>query len=416
MTKPTTQRRRVSTANERALTTAYLARLINEQIPRRTRASSQAVSGVERYNRSLEIISREGSVSGYPMFGVPRGTKFMGRRNVDRHNGHALFMGLEIEGAPLRTTVNQLSTYLQSINDTPSSERIFGLKTDGSLAHGYNCELYTARATLSCLRNHVEQIMANMADKMHTNPTIDLSALGGDTSGAQECDLRQYGMHCHVGWQTMGLTLQNPDYQRAPIELLRTGYVLTALFRHINTLARKIGGRPRTRWCQGTKSTSIRSLVEASHQRGAINTFTGHGTVEFRFGRGKYDYQHTVGYVELAHAMFNFASRLVADNLDHLAVCGCNNITQISGFYSTQVRDWYNSADLMVWSREREKMQRKAINIMFYDFVVEHKNRYEVLSGLVDAYYQGAGRHFIRAIPEALVEPEVTVELVEEAC
>ena len=224
-------------------------------------------------------------------------------------------------------------------------------------------------------------------------------------------------MHCHIGWQSLGLSLNDSNYstQDSQATIARTGYVLTALFRHLNTLARKIGGRPCTRWCQGAKTVSIKSLVEASYQRGAINTFTRHGTVEFRFGRGKYDYQHTVGYIELCHAMFKLASQIVTENLDHLAVCTSTSLDL--QWTNSNALAFYQQGSFMVWSKEREKIQRKAINIMFHDYVLDNKQHYEVLAQMVDAYYQGEGKHFIKPIAEVLVEQvQAEPEVVEEAC
>ena len=411
----TSSRRRVSTANERNLTLNYLAGLIDNQLQvRRTPPTPFAVSQ-EDYRRSQQIIGSEGSVITLRFFGVPRTTKYMGRRVVDRHNNHAMFMGLEIEGAPLRSQQSALNDYLNSQADLPENRRIFGIKTDSSLICGYNCELYTARATLSMLRNNVASIMENMADKMHTNPTMDLMAAATSSAPTSQDQLKQYGMHCHIGWQCLGLRLNEPNYVSPDVTIARTGYVLTALFRHLNTIARKIGGRPKTRWCVGAKSSSIRSLVDASHQRGAINTFTGHGTVEFRFGRGKFDYQHTVGYIELCHAMFKLASQIVAENLDHMAVCTASSLDL--QWHNHHAQDFYAQGAFMVWSKEREKLQRKAMNIMFHDYVLDNKQHYEVLAQLVDAYYQGEGKHFIEPIAEALVEQvQPEQELAEEAC
>ena len=410
-----TSSRRVSTANERNLTLNYLAGLIDNQLQvRRTPPSPFAISQ-EDYRRSQQILRSEGSVTTLHFFGVPRTTKYMGRRVVDRHNNHAMFMGLEIEGAPLYSQQSALNEYLNSQADLPENRRIFGIKTDGSLISGYNCELYTARATLSLLRNHVASIMENMADKMHTNPTMDLMAAATSSAPTSQDQLKQYGMHCHIGWQCLGLSLNDPNYNSSDVTIARTGYVLTALFRHLNTLARKIGGRPKTRWCVGAKSTSIRSLVDASHQRGAINTFTRHGTVEFRFGRGKFDYQHTVGYIELCHAMFKLASQIVAEDLDHMAVCTSSSLDL--QWYNPHAQDFYAQGAFMVWSKEREKLQRKAINIMFHNYVLDNKQHYEVLAQMVDAYYQGEGKHFIKPIAEALVEQvQPEQELAEEAC
>lgn len=416
----TSSRRRVSTANERNLTLNYLAGLIDNQLQVRRTSTSPFSVTPEDYRRSQQIIGGEGSVSNLLFFQVPRETKFMGRRAVDRHNNRAMFMGLEIEGAPLQSQQQALHTYLCQQADLPANQRIFGLKTDGSLISGYNCELYTARATLSMLRNNVASIMENMADKMHTNPTIDLMAVGRSSAPSSQDQLSQdqlsqYGMHCHIGWQSLGLGLSEPNWNTQDVTIARTGYVLTALFRHLNTLARKIGGRPKTRWCAGANSSSIRSLVGASHQRGAINTFTRHGTVEFRFGRGKYDYQHTVGYIELCHAMFKLASQIVTENLDHLAVCTSTSLDL--PWTNSNARAFYQQGSFMVWSKEREKMQRKAINIMFHDYVLDNKLHYEVLAQMVDAYYQGEGKHFIKPIAEALVEQvEPEQELAEEAC
>ena len=413
--KATSSRRSVSTADERNLTLNYLAGLIDNQLQvRRTPPTPFAISQ-EDYRRSQQIIGSEGAVNTLRYFGVPRTTKFMGRRVVDRHNNHAMFMGLEIEGAPLRSQQSALDDYLNSQADLPENRRIFGLKTDGSLISGYNCELYTARATLSMLRNNVASIMENMADKMHTNPTMDLMAASNSSTPSSQDQLKQYGMHCHIGWQCLGLRLNEPNYTSSDVTIARTGYVLTALFRHLNTLARKIGGRPKTRWCVGAKSSSIRSLVEASHQRGAINTFTRHGTVEFRFGRGKFDYQHTVGYIELCHAMFKLASQIVAENLDHMAVCTASVLDL--QWHNRHAQDFYAQGAFMVWSKEREKLQRKAMNIMFHDYVLDNKQHYEVLAQMVDAYYQGEGKHFIKPIAEALVEQvQPEQELAEEAC
>ena len=410
-----TSSRRVSTADERNLTLNYLAGLIDNQLQvRRTPPTPFAISQ-EDYRRSQQIIGSEGSVTTLRFFGVPRTTKFMGRRVVDRHNNHAMFMGLEIEGAPLRSQQSALNDYLNSQADLPENRRIFGIKTDGSLISGYNCELYTARATLSMLRNNVASIMENMADKMHANPTMDLMAASNSSTPSSQDQLKQYGMHCHIGWQCLGLRLNEPNYTSSDVTIARTGYVLTALFRHLNTLARKIGGRPKTRWCVGAKSTSIRSLVDASHQRGAINTFTRHGTVEFRFGRGKFDYQHTVGYIELCHAMFKLASQIVAENLDHMAVCTASSLDL--QWHNHHAQDFYARGAFMVWSKEREKLQRKAMNIMFHDYVLDNKQHYEVLAQMVDAYYQGEGKHFIKPIAEALVEQvQPEQELAEEAC
>ena len=411
----TSSRRRVSTANERNLTLNYLAGLIDNQLQvRRTPPTPFAVSQ-EDYRRSQQIIGSEGGVDTLWYFGVPRTTKFMGRRVVDRHNNHAMFMGLEIEGAPLRSQQSALNDYLNSQADIPENRRIFGLKTDGSLISGYNCELYTARATLSMLRNNVASIMENMADKMHTNPTMDLMAVTTSSAPTSQDQLKQYGMHCHIGWQCLGLQLNDPNYTSSDVTIARTGYVLTALFRHLNTLARKFGGRPKTRWCVGAKSSSIRSLVDASRQRGAINTFTQHGTVEFRFGRGKFDYQHTVGYIELCHAMFKLASQIVTENLYHMAVCTASLLDL--QWYNRHAQDFYAQGAFMVWSKEREKLQRKAMNIMFHDYVLDNKQHYEVLAQMVDAYYQGEGKHFIEPIAEALVEQvQPEQELAEEAC
>lgn len=411
----TSSHRRVSTANERNLTLNYLAGLIDNQLQvRRTPPSPFAISR-EDYRRSQQIIGSEGEVNTLRFFGVPRTTKYMGRRVVDRHNNHAMFMGLEIEGAPLRSQQSALNDYLNSQADLPESRRIFGLKTDGSLISGYNCELYTARATLSMLRNNVATIMENMADKMHANPTMDLMAAALSSAPSSQDQLKQYGMHCHIGWQCLGLRLNEPNYVSSDVTIARTGYVLTALFRHLNTLARKIGGRPKTRWCAGAKSSSIRSLVDASYQRGAINPFTGHGTVEFRFGRGKFDYQHTVGYIELCHAMFKMASQIVAEDLDHMAVCTSSSLDM--QWRNPNSQDFYAQGAFMVWSKEREKLQRKAMNIMFHDYVLDNKQHYEVLAQIVDAYYQGEGKHFIKPIAEALVEQiQPEQELAEEAC
>ena len=411
----TSSRRRVSTANERNLTLNYLAGIIGNQLQVRRTSTSPFSVTPEDYRRSQQIIGGEGSVSNLHFFQVPRETKFMGRRTVDRHNNHAMFMGLEIEGAPLQSQQQALHTYLCQQADLPANQRIFGLKPDGSLISGYNCELYTARATLSMLRNNVASIMENMADKMHTNPTMDLMAVGRSSAPAGQAALNQYGMHCHIGWQSLGLGLREHNWHTQDVTIARTGYVLTALFRHLNTLARKIGGRPCTRWCQGAKTVSIKSLVEASYQRGAINTFTRHGTVEFRFGRGKYDYQHTVGYIELCHAMFKLASQIVTENLDHMAVCTATSLDL--QWHNSHARAFYQQGAFMVWSKEREKLQRKAMNIMFHDYVLDNKQHYEVLAQMVDAYYQGEGKHFIKPIAEALVEQvEPEQELAEEAC
>ena len=197
----TSSRRRVSTANERNLTLNYLAGLIDNQLQvRRTPPTPFAISR-EDYRRSQQILGSEGTVTTLRFFGVPRTTKYMGRRVVDRHNNHAMFMGLEIEGAPLRSQQSALNEYLNSQADAPENRRIFGIKTDGSLISGYNCELYTARATLSMLRNNVASIMENMADKMHTNPTMDLMAAATSSAPTSQDQLKQYGMHCHIGWQ-----------------------------------------------------------------------------------------------------------------------------------------------------------------------------------------------------------------------
>ena len=411
----TSSRRRVSTANERNLTLNYLAGLIDNQLQvRRTPPSPFAISQ-EDYRRSQQILRSEGTVTSLRYFGVPRTTKYMGRRVVDRHNNHAMFMGLEIEGAPLHSQQSALNDYLNSQADAPENRRLFGFKTDGSLISGYNCELYTARATLSMLRNNVATIMENMADKMHTNPTMDLMAAATSSAPTSQDQLKQYGMHCHIGWQCLGLRLNEPNYVSSDVTIARTGYVLTALFRHLNTLARKIGGRPKTRWCVGAKSSSIRSLVDVSYRRGAIHAFTGHGTVEFRFGRGKYDYQHTVGYIELCHAMFKLASQIVAEDLDHMAVCTASSLDL--QWHNHHAQDFYAQGAFMVWSKEREKLQRKAINIMFHDYVLDNKQHYEVLAQMVDAYYQGEGKHFIKPIAEALVEQvQPEQELAEEDC
>lgn len=410
----TSSRRRVSTANERNLTLNYLAGLIDNQLQvRRTPPSPFAISQ-EDYRRSQQIIGSEGSVTALRYFGVPRTTKYMGRRVVDRHNNHAMFMGLEIEGAPLRSQQSALNDYLNSQADLPENRRIFGIKTDGSLISGYNCELYTARATLSMLRNNVASIMENMADKMHTNPTMDLMAASNSSTPSSQDQLKQYGMHCHIGWQCLGLRLNEHNYVSSDVTIARTGYVLTALFRHLNTLARKIGGRPKTSWCVGAKSSSIRSLVDVSYRRGAIYAFTGHGTVEFRFGRGKYDYQHTVGYIELCHAMFKLASQIVAEDLDHMAVCTVSSLNL--QWQNPHARDFYAQGAFMVWSKEREKLQRKAMNIMFHDYVLDNKQHYEVLAQMVDAYYQGEGKHFIKPIAEALVEQVQPEQELAEDC
>lgn len=415
--KATPSRRRVSTANERNLTLNYLAGIIGNQLQTPRVSSNPNALSQDDFMRSRSIIGSEGTVSNIHYFQVPRETKFMGRRAVDRHNNHAMFMGLEIEGAPLQSQQRALREFLEAHSNLPNNRKMFGLKTDGSLISGYNCELYTARATLSMLRNNVAHIMENMADKMHTNPTMDLMAVGRSSAPVGQDSLNQYGMHCHIGWQSLGLSLNDSNYstQDTQATIARTGYVLTALFRHLNTLARKIGGRPRTRWCQGAKTVSIKSLVEASHQRGAINTFTRHGTVEFRFGRGKYDYQHTVGYIELCHAMFKLASQIVTENLDHMAVCTSTSLDL--QWTNSNARAFYQQGSFMVWSKEREKMQRKAINIMFHDYVLDNKQHYEVLAQMVDAYYQGEGKHFIKPIAEALVEQvQAEPEVVEEAC
>ena len=411
----TSSHRRVSTANERNLTLNYLAGLIDNQLQvRRTPPTPYAISQ-EDYRRSQQILGSEGEVTTLCYFDVPRTTKYMGSRVVDRHNNHAMFMGLEIEGAPLRSQQSALNDYLNSQADAPENRRLFGIKTDGSLISGYNCELYTARATLSMLRNNVASIMENMADKMHTNPTMDLMAAATSSAPTSQDQLKQYGMHCHIGWQCLGLRLNEPNYVSSDVTIARTGYVLTALFRHLNMLARKIGGRPKTRWCVGAKSTSIRSLVDASQQRGAINTFTRHGTVEFRFGRGKFDYQHTVGYIELCHAMFKMASKIVTENLDHMAVCTASALDL--QWHNHHAEYFYAQGAFMVWSKEREKLQRKAMNIMFHDYVLDNKKHYEVLAQMVDAYYQGEGKHFIKPIAEALVEQvQPEQELAEEAC
>lgn len=412
--KQTTTRRRANAA-ERTLTIQYLAGVIGSQLQVARVSNNPNAITQDDFLRSRSIVESEGPVNGLRFFEVPRETKFMGRRVADRHNNHAMFMGLEIEGAPLNSQWRDLQAYLGQQADLPSNQRIFGLKTDGSLIGGYNCELYTARATLTMLRNNVASIMENMADKMHTNPTIDLMAANRTSCPSTQDQLSQYGMHCHIGWQCLGLGLREHQWNTTDITIARTGYVLTALFRHINSLARKIGGRPKTRWCSGSKSSSIRSLVEASHQRGAINTFTRHGTVEFRFGRGKYDYQHTVGYVELCHAMFKFASQIVTENLDHMAVCTASSLDL--QWHNRNAQAFYAQGGFMVWSKEREKLQRKAINLMFHDYVLENKQHYEVLPQLVDAYYQNEGKHFIRPIPEALVEQvQPEQELAEEAC
>ena len=415
--KATSSRRRVSTANERNLTLNYLAGIITSQLQTPRVSSDPNALTQDDFMRSRSSIASEGTTSDTHFFQVPRETKFMGRRAVDRHNNHAMFMGLEIEGAPLQSQQRALREFLEAHSNLPNNRKMFGLKTDGSLISGYNCELYTARATLSMLRNNVAHIMENMADKMHTNPTIDLMAVGRSSAPADQAALNQYGMHCHIGWQSLGLSLNDSNYstQDSQATIARTGYVLTALFRHLNTLARKIGGRPRTRWCQGAKTVSIKSLVEASHQRGAINTFTRHGTVEFRFGRGKYDYQHTVGYIELCHAMFKLASQIVTENLDHLAVCTSTSLDL--QWTNSNALAFYQQGSFMVWSKEREKIQRKAINIMFHDYVLDNKQHYEVLAQMVDAYYQGEGKHFIKPIAEVLVEQvQAEPEVVEEAC
>ena len=413
----TSSRRRVSTANERQLTVQYLAGLINNQL--QTPRAVAVGTGITQadFDRSRSIVGSESSVNNLRYFNTARATKFMGRRTVDRHNNHAMFMGLEIEGAPLYSQRDNLNRYLDQQAGLPEGQRIFGLKTDGSLYSGYNCELYTARATLSMLRNNVASIMENMADKMHTNPTMDLMAVSRSSTPANNDSINQYGMHCHIGWQVYGLTLSEPNYNQTDVKIARVGYVLTALFRHINSLARLVGGRPKTRWCAGSKSVSIRSLVDASHQRGAINTFTRHGTVEFRFGRGKYDYQHTVGYVELCHAMFKLAAQIVAEDLDHMALCTASSLDL--QWTNPNARSFYQNGSFMVWSKEREKFQRKAINIMFHDYVMANKQHYEVLAGLVDAYYQGAGKQFIRPIPEALTakgQEQAEPDIVEETC
>ena len=411
----TSSRRRVSTANERNLTLNYLAGIITSQLQTPRVSNNPNAVTQDDFMRSRSIVASEGCVGNIRYFEVPRETKFMGRRTVDRHNNHAMFMGLEIEGAPLQSQQQALHTYLCQQADLPAGQRIFGLKTDGSLISGYNCELYTARATLSMLRNNVASIMENMADKMHTNPTMDLMAIDRSAPPSSQDQCKQYGMHCHIGWQSLGLGLHEHNWHTQDVTIARTGYVLTALFRHLNTLARKIGGRPKTRWCAGAKSSSIRSLVDASHQRGAINTFTRHGTVEFRFGRGKYDYQHTIGYVELCHAMFKLASQIVTENLDHMAVCTASSLDL--QWTNRHAQEFYRQGSFMVWSKDREKMQRKAINIMFHDYVLDNKQHYEVLAQLVDAYYQGEGKHFIKPIAEALVEQvQAEPDVVEETC
>ena len=56
---------------------------------------------------------------------------------------------------------------------------------------------------------------------------------------------------------------------------------------------------------------------------------------------------------------------------------------------------------------------------MFHDYVMANKQHYEVLAGLVDAYYQGAGKQFIRPIAEALTEQgqaQAEPDVVEEIC
>lgn len=412
--KATQSRRRVSTADERQLTAQYLAGLINEQVTgSRPQANPNTITQ-DDYLRSEAML--EGSVSDLNWFSVPKLTHFANRRVVDRHNNHAMFMGLEIEGAPRRSQLDLLNDYLRSQNELPPERRIFGIKSDGSLISGYNCELYTARATLSALRNNVATIMENMADKMYTNPTMDLIAVGRAAAPSSQDSLNQYGMHCHIGWQCLGLPLNNPVYQtQSSLTIARMGYVLIAMFRHINTLARKIGGRQKTRWCQGAKSTSLRSILDASYARGAINPFTGHGTVEFRFGRGKYDYQHTVGYVELCHAMFKLAYKIVMEDLDHMALC--RTVSRDLQYTNQNAESFYQNGGFMTWTKEREKLQRKLINIMFHDYVMENKQHYEVLAQMTDAYYQGEGKHFIKPIAEALIPREVPEqELLEEAC
>ena len=384
---------------------------IISEIPNVSRTAN-AVDMRSMFEESQRILRTELAVNNIPYFGFNHDVAFKTTRLSDKLNGSPMYMGLEIEGAVRHTEHRAVFAYLEEMASRPQARRLFGLKTDGSLPSGYNSELYTARATLHALRKNVNEIMAHMAGRMFINPTIELMSHGCSSPSSDLSAIRQYGMHCHVGWQCLGLSAGDSSSLNNNLVVQRVGYVAIALFRHLNTLCRKIGGRPKTRWCGGTKSTSLRSIGEIACTRGAVNPFTEHGTIEFRFGRGMYDYEHTMGFVELCHALFRFAHKIVSEDLDHLALAKPSSYDnlQLHGLS----RNFYQSAPLMIWSKEHEKMQRKVINIMFHDFVMENKSHYEVLQNVVDHYYQNEGKHFMKkGMVVAPAQAEATDETTE---
>ena len=395
---------------QRRQTLDDLINTIIAEIPNLSRTEN-ALDIRSMFEGSQRILSTEQAVNNIPYFSFNRDVSFKTTRLSDKLNGSPMYMGLEIEGAVRHTERRAVFEYLQEMSNRPQARRLFGLKTDGSLPSGYNSELYTARATLHALRKNVNEIMAHMAGRMFTNPTIELMSYDCSSPSSDLSTIRQYGMHCHVGWQCLGLGVSDTSVNRHLL-IQRVGYVAIALFRHLNTLCRKIGGRPKTRWCGGTKSTSLRSIGEIAGARGAVNPFTGHGTIEFRFGRGMYDYEHTMGFVELCHALFRFAHKIVTEDLDHLALAKPSSYDGLQ--LHDSARNFYQSAPLMIWSKEREKMQRKVINIMFHDFVMENKSHYEVLQNVVDHYYQNEGKHFMKkGMVVAPAQAEATEDTTE---
>lgn len=318
----------------------------------------------------------------------------IGNKVVDKHEGQPMLMGLELEGAGYVTDQADHFTpfYQWILSQDRTPEQMFGIKTDGSLPRGYSFEVVSTKHTLSKLRESVAEFMKESKDAALHNPTELMCSYDARRAPSNETEMKQFGMHCHIGWKSIiGDTYLDEAYSNN-LRMNRTAYILTALFRHLNTLCRTIGGRRKTGWDAGAKSNTIHAITDLAATRSAINQRSGHGTVEFRFGRMINSYEHTVGYVELCHALFKFADYIVTNNLEHYVIAKSQSQTTISH----QLTSHYAGLNLMQWSKPREILQRRLINTLFFEFVMKSKRHYEVLPQVVDAYYHNEGQHFLR--------------------
>ena len=366
-------------------------REIDSRMVQAVEAEAYETNEAALHARSLKILETERGAS-LDTDDLATSVMFTGSQPCDMHNGRAMYMGLEIEGAPRTQTAEALQDYIYG--NHRDNTQLFGTKEDGSLRDGFALEIATTKATLSEMRTNVMYIMENMGHLMVSNPTIDLCALDrAGTPHTSEHMLMQWGMHVHIGWHC--IADDSKRYVTERLEVQRTGYIAMALFRHLNTLCRKIGGRGKTRWDAGVTSTNLKSIQANSLDRGAVNAFSRHDTIEFRFGRGKFDYNHTVGFIELCHALFKFAHEITTNNLDRLVLSVPHSMPYhlrdaAHAFYFEE------GQQLMVWSRENELLQRKALNQLFCQWVQQHAEYYELLPALVDSYYSTDGAHFLK--------------------